>query len=670
MRGLVLPSLFAVAAAQPAEQPAENPIKKVVRLLGEMQSTMEKEADADKKSYSAMECWCRQNRDEKSQAVKNAQKKIKQLEGTIEGAIGTISTTTEMVKRLTKDIAEDMEELKTATDLRLKEKQEAEEDQGEYKETVRSLTKALDVLGKVAKPGAQASKTYASQADTEGSTSFLQLKRELSAPRFNGLLQKDMWDMLGSLHLEDSSKKAFLQQTSQKGSGEIYGILDQMKENFEGKLKDSLESEAAAEASFAKLKAAKNREIKAAKEAVASNQKKQGDAKMLKTNSETELKMTRDALSEDEQFLLKLEEDCKTADEGYAARSKERGDEIAAVGEAIAVLTSDESRDILSKTHPVFVQLMSKAHSIKQARNKAAKLILAQAKKSGNKMLAAVAVSVQLDAFTKVKAALDKLHAELKIEQKTEFETRDNCMKDIADNEAEQQDTSIVIEDTNTAIDDLTATIEQLTEEMAALNAEIKSSKEMLAKAGADRKEENAGFLTMVNDQKLTIEVLNKAMEKLESFYGKSALLQLKSSQPKQKTYEKNESAPGVIGLIQMIVADAQHVIKEGTKDEQRAQSNYESLVGDTNKSVNTAEKQVTQKTSEKAAAIQEKEQADLTLAQNVDIMGNLKKENKSLHNSCDFLLKNFDTRQAARLEEMEAIDQAKQVLSGADFGK
>jgi len=364
-------------------------------------------------------------------------------------------------------------------------------------------------------------------------------------------------------------------------------------------------------------------------------------------------------------------EKCATADEGYEARSKERGDEIVAVGEAIGVLTSDESRDILSKTHPAsFVQLSSQQQSrMKALRKQATKLLLEASRKSGNKHLAAVAVTVQLNAFTKVKEALDKLFNELKVEQKTEFETRDKCMGDIADNEASQQDTSIVLEDTQTEIDALAASIEKLGKEMEALKEEIKANKAALAKASAERKEENAVFQQMVNDQGLTIDVLKRAMAKLEGFYGKQALMQLKVSQPKQKTYEKNVSAPGVIGLLQMIIADAEHVISEGKKDEQRAQTDYEELVGELNSAISTADKAITQKTAESATATAEKEQADMTLAQNMDLMDNLKKENKSLHTSCDFLLKNFDVRQQARQEEMDAIQQAKQTLSGANFG-
>ena len=38
------------------------------------------------------------------------------------------------------------------------------------------------------------------------------------------------------------------------------------------------------------------------------------------------------------------------------------------------------------------------------------------------------------------------------------------------------------------------------------------------------------------------------------------------------------------------------------------------------------------------------------------------------LHSSCDFVMKNFEIRQTARDEEIEALKQAKAILSGAKF--
>jgi len=38
------------------------------------------------------------------------------------------------------------------------------------------------------------------------------------------------------------------------------------------------------------------------------------------------------------------------------------------------------------------------------------------------------------------------------------------------------------------------------------------------------------------------------------------------------------------------------------------------------------------------------------------------------LHSSCDFITKNFEIRQTARDEEIEALNQAKAILSGSKF--
>ena len=45
-----------------------------------------------------------------------------------------------------------------------------------------------------------------------------------------------------------------------------------------------------------------------------------------------------------------------------------------------------------------------------------------------------------------------------------------------------------------------------------------------------------------------------------------------------------------------------------------------------------------------------------------------MKSEEADLHGSCDFTMKNFDIRQAARDEEVDALKQAKAVLRGANF--
>jgi len=52
-----------------------------------------------------------------------------------------------------------------------------------------------------------------------------------------------------------------------------------------------------------------------------------------------------------------------------------------------------------------------------------------------------------------------------------------------------------------------------------------------------------------------------------------------------------------------------------------------------------------------------------------VTALGELAELNRALHADCDYVLKNFNIRQQARQEEIEAIQEAKAILSGANFG-
>jgi len=104
-------------------------------------------------------------------------------------------------------------------------------------------------------------------------------------------------------------------------------------------------------------------------------------------------------------------------------------------------------------------------------------------------------------------------------------------------------------------------------------------------------------------------------------------------------------------------------------KEETASQKAYEEFVKDTNNSIETKNRDITNKSEEKATAEVDKTQAledkDTATAEKTQ----LQNEATDLHSSCDFVLKNFDIRQEARDQEVEALRQAKAILSGAKFG-
>merc|ERR1719502_1007100 len=120
--------------------------------------------------------------------------------------------------------------------------------------------------------------------------------------------------------------------------------------------------------------------------------------------------------------------------------------------------------------------------------------------------------------------------------------------------------------------------------------------------------------------------------------------------------------------MIQQIINDAKAMEAEAIRSEENAQKAYEEFVIDTNGSIEEKSKDMVNKSEEKATKEGEKTQAEEEKKDLLLELEQLSNENADLHKACDFVLKNFDVRQTARDEEIEALKQAKAILSGAKF--
>merc|ERR1719478_976978 len=120
--------------------------------------------------------------------------------------------------------------------------------------------------------------------------------------------------------------------------------------------------------------------------------------------------------------------------------------------------------------------------------------------------------------------------------------------------------------------------------------------------------------------------------------------------------------------MIQQIINDAKAMEAEAIKSEEDAQKAYEDFVKDTNASIEEKNKSIVNKTEEKAQAEADKVEAETEKESTMAELEQLANESADLHSSCDFVLKNFEIRQTARDQEIEALKQAKAILSGAKF--
>merc|ERR1719210_2893842 len=120
--------------------------------------------------------------------------------------------------------------------------------------------------------------------------------------------------------------------------------------------------------------------------------------------------------------------------------------------------------------------------------------------------------------------------------------------------------------------------------------------------------------------------------------------------------------------MIQQIISDAKAMEAEAIRSEADAQKAYDDFVKETNASIDAKSKEIVAKSEEKAKAetdlVEAKESKEATMLD----LEQLSNKNAELHQSCEFVMKNFEVRQTARDEEVEALRQAKAILSGAKF--
>merc|ERR1719240_2334871 len=122
----------------------------------------------------------------------------------------------------------------------------------------------------------------------------------------------------------------------------------------------------------------------------------------------------------DTEFLANLKSKCATHEADFDKRTKDRLTEIDAVGDTIKILNSDESFEAFDKmVAPVFLQTDASATQ-KERRAQAVSALQRAARLSGSPQVALLAASAQLEAFTEVKALIEKMVTELTKHQKDE----------------------------------------------------------------------------------------------------------------------------------------------------------------------------------------------------------------------------------------------------------
>merc|ERR1719410_1638512 len=191
-----------------------------------------------------------------------------------------------------------------------------------------------------------------------------------------------------------------------------------------------------------------------------------------------------------------------------------------AVSGALAVLSGDDAHDLFTRTfNPSFVQRSSAVQS--ERRERASKLLSQVALKLHSPKLSTLAYRVKLDAFERVKKAIDDMVASLLKEKEDEIKHKDFCTDEFNKNQMQTEKKEREKQDLIAEIEGLEMTIKALAEAIATLKAEIAEMRVQLKRAGEDRELQNKEFQSTVADQRATAKLLKAALTVLQDFYGK-----------------------------------------------------------------------------------------------------------------------------------------------------
>eukprot|EP00451_Oxyrrhis_marina_P001232 CAMPEP_0204254556 /NCGR_PEP_ID=MMETSP0468-20130131/2609_1 /ASSEMBLY_ACC=CAM_ASM_000383 /TAXON_ID=2969 /ORGANISM="Oxyrrhis marina" /LENGTH=669 /DNA_ID=CAMNT_0051228303 /DNA_START=67 /DNA_END=2076 /DNA_ORIENTATION=- len=650
--------VFTVAASAMEK----NPIRRVVSLMQNMQKKIEAEAERDDALFAKFQCYCDKNSALTSESIKTGKAKIEQLESDIPEEQAQRTQTITELQQHKDDRAGANQAIEDGTSQRKKENKAFEEEAADIKANTAAIDQAV-------------------QAISKGMTGFLQTAQAKTV-----LAVLDKVDVMED---DKAAVKAFFQSGSSAdlpASGEIVGILKTMSDEMNKRLDEITHNEQESLSNFNGLVAAKNKEIRAAQDAIEEKTERAGQLAVHITVLKNDLEETKSTLEEDEGYSAELAKNCETKAKEYDEIKKTRSEELLALADTIKVLNSDDALEMFKKTLPSGESLMQLETSTRATRHQALDRLHMVMKHHADPRLdlIALALSGKKQNFDKVMKLIDEMVQNLKVEQTDDDAKVAYCKKEIDQTEDKQKELQHKVEGQDAHIEDDEGSIDTLKSEIKALVAGIKDLDKSVAEATEQRKSEHEEYVKTAADDNAALDLLEFAKNRLNKFYNpkqykeapkeeEESFVQIsahsgKDEPPAAFGAKSSSSGGGVIGMIDKIRNELKTEMNEDKLEEEDSQQDYEKLMAD---SAKKRAADVSARTDKEAALADA--QADLTDTKE------RRKETKTdvsetarymsnLHATCDWISDNYDSRKVARAEEVEALEKAKAVLSGADF--
>jgi len=687
-------ALLLLSSASAAEEHAvANPIRKVVTMLQAMQKKIVDEADKEEALYQKFECYCKGGDKDLAKSIAASEAKVPAVSSSIEEAESQATQMKADLKQHQVDRDDAKAAMKSATALREKdaaafaaEKAEAEGNIAMVKAAVSAIEKGMG-------------------------GSFVQTAQSQNLQRLvisrQDLLDADRQQVL-----------AFLSQSSgAPQSGEIVGILKEMGSNMEKSLADATASETEAIKTYEGLMAAQSKQVASLTGSIEEKTQRAGELAVSAVQMKNDLSDAQQALVEDKKYLAELDKTCASKASEWEERKKTRTEELAALAETITLLNDDDALELFKKTLPSasasFVQLRTNQDAARQSA-----MAALRGQKSANLDFVLLSLRGQKNGFEKVIAMIDNMVGTIEKEQKGDEHQKEFCNSQIDTHEDSIKELDHEVATSKAAAEDAKEGIAAASDAIAALTAGIKALDKSVAEAGEQRQAEHTEYKQLLSSDSAAKQLLGLAKNRLNKFYNKalykaapkrelseedrivvnnggtlaptaapggiagtgitafadiSEHVQMKDAPaPPPETFgaysKKSGEANGVVAMIDLLIKDLDKELTEAATEEKDAQADYEALLEDSAAKRAEDSKALSDKASAKAELEGDLQRhSDDAAAGSKELMAT-SQVLASVHAECDWLLTHFSTRADARKAEISNLQNAKSILSGADY--
>jgi hypothetical protein len=671
---LVSPVISVKLTSTRAGTKANTAIAEIVKKLKAMAEKSEEDGEKEADTFGKYECHNKKAISNKSAWIETMTDEIETTKLSSEQNDAKEAECTSKVTQMENDIADNEEAQNDTAAVRNKSRTAFLAEEGDMNNALQELGDAWQAFNK------------------SNSSSLLQLA-DPKSPAMMAIVQR-------LRAVSKATHSAFLAPQENKGTGSVLldigsqgdgvaAILKSTQDSYAGNLKDLQDQEASDQA-------ANNKTVTKMHDKKKQLQDMKAAAKQCIEQTAQQLVTERNLVERTTEIMKAQIVDKALAEKVLAEKTKVyedrkllRTQEDAAISKAISILNSDDAYASFNKVPSSFLQLAASAGTeLEEQRMQVLSYLRTQAELSRSTRLAQLAVLVSSEdpknPFTKVLAEIHDMKAVIDKEKESDEKKRDTCVKEREENNEDIKEQSSIITDQNTKISNGKNTLGSLEDKtglLTDLDGEVGSKVQLQASlleqkaTTADRTVENQDYQQDVADLQVAQDLIKKAMTVLKDYYAKISLVQQGledgSATLAEPEYDEGnftgQSAAGdsIIKLMQTMLDNTANSEAKAHKDEHTAQASYEDSMKSATDTEAELEKQILSEKKDIAETRLALDESKTALSDANNQKASAEKYLSEIKKGCDFMVSNFDKRDANRKGEKKALDEAIELIKG-----